>query len=57
MEVFLPDSTPANFVLSYCAGYCQTALLCLSEEQHPVGGCAAAHSLLSPLANLSVYRD
>lgn len=34
MEAFLPGSTPANFVLSYCAVDCQTALLHLSEEQH-----------------------
>lgn len=34
MEAFLLESTPANFVLSYSTGDCQTALLHLSEEQH-----------------------
>lgn len=34
MEAFLLQRTPANSVLSYSVGDCQTGSLNLSEEQH-----------------------
>ena len=57
MEAFLPESTPANFVLSYIAADCQAALLHPSEERHAIDVQDAAHRLLSEHAGVSAYHD
>lgn len=57
MEAFLLESTPANFVLSYCAADCQAALLHLSEVRRTLDAQDAAHHLLSRHASVSAYHD